>query len=291
MQEAINESIPGQGYSYDQLQHIVVVMEDSGYAFNYIKYILKHTFPYLQIYMVQSCGFRGLLNTVKYVIDNKNQAKFNGYIDYCMIIYDAGNADFDGKQADGRAKDLDKIEKKIRLNFKHYATVQPQCFEEFIIQIRDIQKIIGIEVNNQLYDQYKWLMNNELQVIDFKVQSDTKYKQNEQIVEDQVQRITDKQSRYAIRHTSGYFGECWKKECINSDSCIKCSNKYCNDYNRILLNKRKYVIQNQLLYVIIRLIEMHMKHRINLCSSIENIMNYNKYIRQLWEDEYGQSSN
>lgn len=40
-----------------------------------------------------------------------------------MVIYDAGNADFDGKQADDRAKDLDKIEKKIRLNFKHYAIV------------------------------------------------------------------------------------------------------------------------------------------------------------------------
>lgn len=281
MQEAINENILGQGYSYDQLQHIVVVMEDSGYAFNYIKYILKHTFPYLQIYMVQSCEFRGLLNTVKYVIDNKNQDKFNGYIDYCMIIYDAGNADFTSMAvANNALKQQKYMQTLANSSFSHCGIVQYQCFEECILQIQDLGQIIHLDTNSDLYREYSRLMSGESDSIDFDKYR-TENKSDEQLIEDQVQIITDAQTKYAIRHTSGYFGSCWKRECNKAEDYRNCSDRSCNIQ---FDNKRKYVIGHQLLYIIIHMIEMHIGHKINNNKQMNDLIMQNRYIRQLWED-------
>lgn len=256
-------------------------MEDSGYAFNYIKYILKHTFPYLQIYMIQSCGFRGLLNTVKYIIDNKNQSKFRGYIDYCMVIYDAGNADFVNKaDANNALKQQKYMQVLLNNSFNHYGILQYQCFEECIIQIQDLSQIIHLGINSDLYKKYSTLMCNEQDSIDFdkyKVEN----KSDEQLIESEVQIITNAQTNYAIRHASGYFGSCWKRECNKVGDYKNCPDRSCNIQ---FDNKRKYVVDHQLLYIIIHMIEMHVGHKINNNNQMNDLMNQNRYIRQLWED-------
>lgn len=251
-------------------------MEAQGYAFGYIKHVIEHIFPYLRIYMVQSCGFRGMQKTLEWVVNNKDSEKFDGYLDYCILMYDSGNFEF--LDTEGRNRWLSmivNIEKILQDNFSRYNIVQPQCFEEYIIQIANLDKIMNMNIDNDLYKKYIELMNNDIQNIDFDDFKD-KTEQDEQLIEDQVQKITDASKEYAVRHTSGYFGSCWITEC-------KCVNRQCqNDFKSEYRQKNEYIMYSQLLYIVIKQIKDCIGHRIHQKRSMDDLIYNNKYIRQLW---------
>lgn len=94
LKEQIDENISGAGYSYDQHCNILILLEDQGYGFQYIRYTLKNMFPYLQIYLMQSCGYKGFKKTCDYVANNLKLFK-NSHIDYAIVQYDMGNQAFE----------------------------------------------------------------------------------------------------------------------------------------------------------------------------------------------------
>lgn len=276
LQDQISKRIPGAGYGYDQTCHFVIVMEDQGYAFGYMRHVIEHIFPYLRVYMVQSCRFRGMQKTLEWVVNNKGSEQFGGYLDYCILMYDSGNFEF--LDTEGRNRWLSvivNIEKILQDNFSKYSIVQPQCFEEYIIQIMNLDKLINMTIDNDLYKRYVELMRNDIQTIDFDTFKN-KAEQDERLIEDQVQQITDASKEYAVRHNSGYFGSCWITEC-------RCINRQCQkDFKSEYKQKNEYVMYNQLLYIVIRQIENCIGHRIHQKNSMNDLIYNNKYIRQLW---------
>ena len=139
----------------------------------------------------------------------------------------------------------------------------------------NLDKLISMNIDNDLYKEYIELMRNNIQTIDFDTFKN-KAEQDEQLIEDQVQQITDASKEYAVRHTSGYFGSCWVTEC-------RCINRQCQkDFKSEYKQKNEYIMYNQLLYIVIRQIENCIGHRIHQKNSMNDLIYNNKYIRQLW---------
>ena len=65
LNEMIINKVSGASIGYEQYIDILIVMEDSGYAFEYIKYLMKQKFKTLRIEMAQFHGYRGIKKTTK----------------------------------------------------------------------------------------------------------------------------------------------------------------------------------------------------------------------------------
>lgn len=269
--EAVHENIKGAGYGYDQLTGILVILEDSGYAFHYIRYMLKHLFPYLRIYMIQACGYKGFRSTAEYIAQNE-QLIHN--IHKIIMIYDSGNQVFDvhntGNDAMSNIMDCEDILKNCCSDVQIIAW---KCFEESIIQIKDLDKLINRQINNNVYDVYMKMYTDENWVCAFNNNGEFS---DEQVLELQVQQIT-KDQNYRIQHQDGKMAGCWKRECIVNDVCDP---KYCKD--AFSECKYRYIARNQLMYILVKIIEKQVGHRIYNNNFMNDLMIKNSYIRQIY---------
>lgn len=185
IEEAIHENIKGAGYSYDQTVGILVIVEDSGYAFHYIRYILKHLFPYLRIYMMQACGYRGFRSTAEYVAQNKH-LMYN--IHKIIIIYDQSNQVFADQSIGNIAmSNIMDCEDILKNYCRDVQIIAWKCFEESIIQIRDLDNLINRQINNSVYNMYMKMYTDSDWMCTFNNESGFS---DEQILELQVQQIT-----------------------------------------------------------------------------------------------------
>ena len=273
LKEQIDENISGAGYSYDQHCNILILLENQGYGFQYIRYTLKNMFPYLQIYLMQSCGYKGFKKTCDYVANNLKLFK-NSHIDYAIVQYDMGNQAFESP-LDQNVEIDETIESlSILKNMVTKVSVfSPQCFEECLIQIKNLEELINRDIDNDLYKQYKNMFNKQIHKIEF-----DKYEemgQAESIIENEIKQITDKQL-YRVNHQRNFMAGCWMRE------CQRCNLEHCKD----IFNKKKcrYVACNQLLYLLISNIEKYMNHRIYFDSNMNKLITNNDYIKQMWGD-------
>lgn len=269
--EAIHEEIKGAGYSYDQTSGIIVILEDSGYAFHYIRYILKHLFPYLRIYLIQACGYKGFRATAEYVVQN---AQTMQSIHKAIMIYDSGNIVFNSQGTGNNAmSNIIDCQDILESHYKDVQIISWKCFEEAIIQIKDLDKLINRPINDSIYDMYKKMYTDDNWIGMF---NDVQNYSDEQLLEIQIQQITKNQT-YKIQHSDGKMAGCWKRECIINDMC---NPKYCKD--AFSECKYKYIARNQLMYLLVRTIEKQVGHKIYNNKYMNQLMVKNDYVQQMY---------
>lgn len=273
LREQISDGVPGAGYSYDQHCNILILLEDSGYGFQYIKYTLKNMFPYLQIYLMQACGYKGFKQTCNYIVNNMNKFK-NGHIDYVIMQYDMGNQAFENPLEQNVGIDETVEALSILKNAATKISVfSPQCFEECLIQIKNLDQLINRNIDNNLYKQYQMMLSKQNCTIDFEGYTDKN--QVEQVIETEIEKITDKQL-YRINHQRNFMSGCWMRE------CQRCNPEHCKDkFNE---KKCKYIACNQLIYLLLYNVEKYMGHRIYFNRDMKNIIESSDYIKQMWGD-------
>lgn len=282
-------------------ENILVIMEDSGYAYKYMRNALQNRYSNINIDLVQMNGINNGIKAIKDFISNDC---YNKKYSLTLVLYDGGIQNDNLDILDFKTTVLEmcsKIQYKIAIFY-------PSCFEELIFQcqiLRELTNNKGLFEDSDLYKSYYNIMTGNQKDIDFETMMReyslngliTDAKSVEQFIEKEAYR-TLKNTKYIINHDSSKLGPCWSKECTlckffiyGNPLCIHCERNNNNDCESNCINgvkqravfhcedsyKQKYnnkvyeIIINQLLQVIFIIIDSNFNWNIH-GKLIDNVL-------------------
>lgn len=259
-----------QTYNTFEYKKITILLEDRGYAFDYVKQLLRNVYSDLNFELIGANGEGSLLHIISFI-----------KADLLIVIYDQSN--------DPRLLQNIDIEIKKFKQGNPKATVvkiKPRSFEEIILSYINIKDIIHINnaKGRQLLEEindYVTGKREDYSLANYVVNA--KRVTNDMILEDWVEIMTDATSKdvkvlegiaYACSHVPSYISDCWWTQCDNS-----CKNTK-NGCNSITLtpikgyttkSKIEFVALNSLAYYIIKAIDDYVgnKYRKTNCHLLK----------------------
>lgn len=246
--EQINHKNENEGklINFHSTQVVLVAMEDSGYGFLFMKYILRRLYQDYRVIVIQTMGNQNFEKQIEF-IDEKLKDLGIQKINAQVFIYD--NIDIvtkiQGRQAIYKYSALKRYMTSMQ---EHTSEVHPIQFEELMIQVRNLPKLTGklsLE-DDQLFSMYQKLIDGASTAIDIvKMQmliEDGSTAEN--MLENYVSNLLYS-TGYDVSHRDSTLGWCWYKKCSD---CGKI--KYCkNDSNLV---KIKEYTNLQLIYLVIK---------------------------------------
>ena len=248
-------------YNTCRYNSITVIMEDDGYAFDYVSQLLKKTYDFLNIDLIGAHGEGCVHHLISYVNS-----------DLLILIYDKSND----------IKLIKKINDEIK-NFKYrngkskVVTINPKAFEEIILSYIDIQSLIktnnskGLELLNTIKD-YVTGKIKDYSLTNYVL--NTNRVRNDMILEDWVELLTVN-TNYYCTHVPSRISNCWFNDCTS------CTNKS-NTCNMIIPNamgnytaksKVEYIALNSLSYFITKAIDDYIGYKfrtVTRCNLLDN---------------------
>ena len=278
LNEMIINKVSGASIGYEQYIDILIVMEDSGYAFEYIKYLMKQKFKTLRIEMAQFHGYRGIKKTTKEIMGYA--CKNDKHFELIIAIYDSGNkAFYDQDKFNEFIMSIQDMEDAFKSIQDRVFIISPVCFEEMLMQYQNMSNLLGKQVRNQLYIDYQNDVVNNGNYIDMnKYRISNEYDEN--IFEREIDSVTDG-TNYFVHHATGKIGKCWLRECYDKDMAEGCKARSCETQ---LKNKSDDIMINQHIYLIIQTISRVINHKYLLNKVSEQRLQNNDYIKQLYRE-------
>lgn len=237
---------------------VSIIMEDDGYAFRYVKNMMKKVYPFLKVEIIGAHGE----GNIKYLVDTVNDCNI------LMVIYDRSAS---AKVLDDIYKELSLYSKKNR-NTQVYK-VTPRAFEEIILSYIDINHILNINKGQNLlsdiHNYTKGITNNynlaNYQLYPNRINDDM-------ILEDWLEALT-KGTQYKCTHNPSFISPCWLDDCNTcqnkGSSCKQIIYETRNSYT--VKNKPEQIAINSLAYAIIKIIDEKLGYKFRFCNvSIHN---------------------
>lgn len=288
--EQINQKNKGDNklINFHSTQVVLVVMEDSGYGFLFMKYILRKMYPDYRVIMIQTMGNQNLENVIPFIKSLVNKLNIKK-IEVQILLYDAMNIkadetvsiEVDEIDINQPCLQLDRIQlsKFLRQIQKSANEIQPICFEELMIQVsglKDLLKELDL-YNDRLFRSYYNLLNglqSSVQIDNIFFNMKTAYNQYENCFEEYVSNLLRK-TGYDVSHKNSTLGWCWYKKC---KQCNK--QKYCENYDKA--KKLDIYIHKQILYVIIRQIDIELGLQYRADEDLDvKVMNKDNYLSSI----------
>lgn len=219
--EQINQKNKGDNklINFHSTQVVLVVMEDSGYGFLFMKYILRRMYPDYRVIMVQTMGNQNLENVIPFIKSLVNKLNIKK-IEVQILLYDAMNIEadetvsieVDETDIDQPCLQLDRIQlsKFLRQIQKSANEIQPICFEELMIQVtglKDLLKELDL-YSDRLFKSYYNLLNglqSSVQIDNIFFNMKTAYNQYENCFEEYVSNLLRK-TGYDVSHRNSTLG-------------------------------------------------------------------------------------
>lgn len=278
LNEMITNKVSGASIGYEQYIDILIVMEDSGYAFEYIKYLMKQKFKTLRIEMAQFHGYRGIKKTTKEIMNYA--CKNDKHFELIIAIYDSGNkAFYDQDKFNEFIMNIQDMEDAFKSIQDRVFIISPVCFEEMLMQYQNMSNLLGKQVRNQLYIDYQNDVMTDGKYIDmnkYRISNES----DENIFEREIGSVTDG-TNYFVHHVTGKIGKCWFRECYDKDMTECCKARSCE---MGLKNKSNDIMVNQHIYLIIQIISRVISHKYLLNKVSEQRLQNNDYIKQLYRE-------
>lgn len=228
--------------------NITIIMEDDGYAFDYIKRLLERTYNFLNIELIGAHGEGCVHHLISYV-----------NTDFLLLIYDKSN----------NIALLNNIEKEIkefqaRNSHAKVVKIMPKAFEEVILSYIDIQRLIqstnavGIQLLNTIKD-YVTGKIHDYSLTNYVINANRI--NDDMILEDWIDCLTHN-TNYYCSHSPSRISNCWL------DDCCTCSNSQntCITVNPVQIDnytpksKIEYMALNSLASYIIKAIDNYLGH-------------------------------
>lgn len=265
--------------SYHQTINILVITEDSGYGYLFLKYILRRMYPDYRIILIQTMGNQNF-ETSKEFIHNKLQELGITKIDIQLFIYD----NIDTTQV---VSDRQHIYKYFKLrtylyNIQTvYNEVHPISFKEFMVQVTKLLELTGkAQIDSDyVFQMYKDLINGVRYDIDIvKLQLlQAEGQTAENMLEGYISKLLSK-TRYEVNHGNSTIGWCWYKNCKDCDRF-----KYCN--HSVDFIKSSEISRAQLIYLVVSSIDKGLGLKFRLNDTLENLQSIpNNYLSNLMQE-------
>ena len=248
-----------KNYNTIAYSNITVLLEDDGYAFDFVSQLLKKVYNYLNFDLIGAHGEGGIKHIVSFI-----------NADLLIVVYDKSN----------NIKMIQNIDIELN-NFKHrnpnatIVKIMPKAFEEIILSYAYLQELIntndkqGIKLLNTIND-YMTGKTGNYSLANF-VMNPARVN-DDMILEDWIERLTSG-TQYYCGHSPSKISTCWLNEC---ESCKSVSNT-CNLVTPATINnyipksKIEFIILNSLGYYITKAIDDYTGNRYR--KTICNLLN------------------
>lgn len=233
--------------AYDTFKcKLSILMEDDGYAFDYVESFCKTVYPFLDVQLIGAHG----QGCVHYLIDEICDA------DVAIVIYDKSQNIKIFQRINDELKKL-----KMELPDTRIWGVTPKSFEEVILSFLELDKVI-LNLSQKAHDlldlihDYTKGQREDYSLSNFVLNEGRVTDEN--ILEDWMEQIT-RGTKYECTHRPSYLSECWTKE------CTECTDKQCNEQmnynvigNYMAKSKSEYLALNSLSYALSKIIDMQL---------------------------------
>lgn len=254
------ERIVATDKNYDTCAYnITIILEDDGYAFDYVAQLLKKTYDYLNFDLIGAHGEGCMHHIISYINTS-----------LLILVYDKSN----------NIQLLQHINSEIN-EFKNrnpkskVITIMPKAFEEIILSYVGMEALIqinsskGIKLLHTIND-YVTGKINDYSLANFVLNPGRL--NNDMILEDWIEKLT-LNTQYYCTHSPSKISDCWLNDC---DSCNKVSNN-CNIITPMAIkhytakSKIEYIALSSLAYFIIKAIDEYIGHKYR--TTICNLLN------------------
>lgn len=260
------ERITATEVNYDTFAYngITILMEDDGYAFDFVSQLLKKTYKNLNFDLIGAHGEGGMHHIISYI-----------NTEFLILIYDKSN----------NIKMLQNINTEIK-EFKNrnsnakVISIMPKVFEEILLSYINLQNLIkttdnqGIKLLNIIKDYVTG------KIVDYSLANfiiNPNRVNDDMILEDWIERLTVN-TQYYCTHSPSKISSCWLNDC---NSCSDISNN-CRIITPTAIknykaqSKIEYIAVNSLGFYITKAIDkfIGVKYRTTNCNLIndKNIM-------------------
>lgn len=271
--ETINAS--EQTYNTFEYKKITILLEDRGYAFDYVKQLLRSVYSDLNFELIGANGEGAIKHIISFI-----------HADFLIVVYDKSSDLMLTKSI------LTEIKKFKQVNPKATVVkITPKSFEEIILSYINIKDILHINnaKGRQLLEEindYVTGKREDYPLANYVVNE--KRVTDDMILEDWVEIMTDATSKdvkvlegiaYACSHVPSYISDCWWNQCNNScrntkNGCKSITLTPIEGYTT--KSEIEFVALNSLAYYIIKAIDDYVgnKYRKTNCHLLKekNIM-------------------
>lgn len=252
--------------NYDTIVYngITILMEDDGYAFDFVSQLLKKTYTHLNFDLMGAHGEGGMHHIISYI-----------NTDFLILIYDKSN----------NIKMLQNINTEIR-EFKNrnsnarVISIMPKVFEEILLSYIYLQDLIkttdkqGIALMNMI-KEYVTGKVADYSLANFIINPERV--NDDMILEDWIEKLTVN-TQYSCTHSPSKISSCWLNDCTScsdiSNNCRIITPTAIKNYKA--KSKIEYIAVNSLGFYITKAIDefIGVKYRTTNCNLIneKNIM-------------------
>lgn len=248
-----------KNYNTLAYNNITVLLEDDGYAFDFVSQLLKKTYSYLNFDLVGAHGEGGIGHIISFI-----------NADLLIVVCDKSN----------NVKLIQNIDVELN-NFKQRnpnavaVKIMPKAFEEFILSYIHLQSLVNTKDKQGI--TLLRLINDYVtgKIADYHLSSfvlNPGRVNDDMILEDWIERLTSS-TQYFCTHSPSKISSCWLNDC---ESCKNTSNACrlilptaINSYKA--KSKIEFIALNSLGYYITKVIDSHVGN--NYRTTVCNLLN------------------
>lgn len=248
-----------QNYNTCVFNNITVLLEDDGYAFDYIAQLLKKAYNFLNFELIGAHGEGCVHHLISYI-----------NTDFLILVYDKSNNIKMLQNINAEIKEFKNRNSKAKV-----ITIKPKAFEEIILSYAGMESLIqtndskGIELLHKISD-YVTGKINDYSLANFVLNAGRV--NDDMILEDWIEKLT-LNTQYYCTHKPSQISNCWLNDC---GSCNKMSNN-CSIITPVAIkhytakSKIEYIALNSLAYFITKAIDEYIghKYRTTICNLLD----------------------
>jgi hypothetical protein len=194
--------------------NILIILEDSGTAYDYYTNLMLKMYPFLRTKIVSSNGFGSIKKTLE---------TFNtDDITHVIVVYDSGGYAFNVLSVNKQLSDY----KHANLDKSKKVTVfKPACFEETLLSFTELDTMAKIDHTLLNYNSYKdfidIITNKGLMDYNLYINNHSISKSAEEYFERMAFDILHK-TKYYVLHSSNKLSNCWMNNCCIYSHKMNC---------------------------------------------------------------------